>query len=75
MTSFRSIISGDFLGSDELGFYLYPVFADGEGEPMYTTGVHQHLPVFLAAVSVTYLTRLKFFFSLLQPPEETLQCT
>lgn len=35
------MISDDFFGSEECGFYLYPVFADGEGEPVYTTGMHQ----------------------------------
>ncbi|XP_044056055.1 leptin receptor isoform X2 [Siniperca chuatsi] len=28
-------LRGDFFGSEECGFYLYPVFADGEGEPVY----------------------------------------
>ncbi|XP_054458403.1 leptin receptor isoform X2 [Anoplopoma fimbria] len=28
-------LRGDLLGSEQSGFYLYPVFADGEGEPMY----------------------------------------
>uniref|UniRef100_A0A671VP30 Fibronectin type-III domain-containing protein n=1 Tax=Sparus aurata TaxID=8175 RepID=A0A671VP30_SPAAU len=31
-------LRGDFFGSEESGFYLYPVFADGEGEPVYATG-------------------------------------
>ncbi len=35
------IISGDFFGSEDCGFYLYPVFADGEGEPMHATGMDQ----------------------------------
>ncbi|XP_033937667.1 leptin receptor isoform X2 [Pseudochaenichthys georgianus] len=28
-------LRGNFLGSEDSGFQLYPVFADGEGEPMY----------------------------------------
>lgn len=35
------MISGDFFGSEECSFFLFPVFADGEGEPVYTTGTHQ----------------------------------
>ncbi|MED6244392.1 hypothetical protein ATANTOWER_008078, partial [Ataeniobius toweri] len=29
-------LRGDFFSSEEYGFHLYPVFADGEGEPMFT---------------------------------------
>uniref|UniRef100_A0A8C6L596 Leptin receptor n=1 Tax=Nothobranchius furzeri TaxID=105023 RepID=A0A8C6L596_NOTFU len=29
-------LKGDFFSSEEYGFYLYPVFADGEGEPVFT---------------------------------------
>lgn len=35
-----TMISGDFFGSEEYGFYLYPVFAEGEGETVYTIGMH-----------------------------------
>jgi len=38
--SCRCLISGDFFGSEQSGFSLYPVFADGEAEPMYATGTH-----------------------------------
>lgn len=43
---------GEFFGSEEYGFYLYPVFAEGEGEPVYALGmltVHR----FIAAVPYT----------------------
>lgn len=32
-------MSGDFFGSEEFGFYLHPVFADGEGEAVYAIGM------------------------------------
>uniref|UniRef100_A0A8C2ZVK9 Leptin receptor n=1 Tax=Cyclopterus lumpus TaxID=8103 RepID=A0A8C2ZVK9_CYCLU len=32
-------LRGDFFGSEQSGFYLYPVFADVEGEPMYAIGI------------------------------------
>lgn len=35
---FNASFAGDFLGSEDSGFQLYPVFADGEGEPMYAKG-------------------------------------
>lgn len=50
-------VSGDFFGSEECGFYLYPVFADGEGDPAYATGRHWH-----EAVSVSYETSLTWCF-------------
>lgn len=36
---FWCILSGDFFDSEEFGFYLHPVFADGEGEAVYAIGM------------------------------------
>lgn len=52
----HGVISGDFVGSEESGFYLYPVFADGEGEPVFTIGMPDMSDSFLAVVSVSYVT-------------------
>ncbi|KAI3368569.1 hypothetical protein L3Q82_025575, partial [Scortum barcoo] len=34
-------LTGDFYGSEDCDFCLYPVFSDGEGEPVYATGMQQ----------------------------------
>uniref|UniRef100_A0A3Q2Q696 Leptin receptor n=1 Tax=Fundulus heteroclitus TaxID=8078 RepID=A0A3Q2Q696_FUNHE len=34
-TSLPALLRGDFFSSKEYAFHLYPVFADGEGEPMF----------------------------------------
>lgn len=43
-TVMPSVPPGDFFGMEDCGFYLYPVFADGEGEPAYATGGNQCVP-------------------------------
>lgn len=65
------VISGDFFGSEDCGFSLYPVFADGEGEAVHTTGKVSARRSFPAAVTNTF----QHVFYLLQPPEETPQST
>lgn len=37
----RLATAGDFFASDDYNYNLYPVFADGEGEPVFATGRHR----------------------------------
>lgn len=49
-------MSGDFFGSEDCGFFLYPVFADGEGLPEYATGRRQLSGNLFSEVSLLSLT-------------------
>ena len=56
-------LTGDFFGSEEYGFYLYPVFADGEGEPIYTIGETNIHMFFCSITFIPFST-----FNLSSPP-------
>ncbi|KAK2908112.1 leptin receptor [Channa argus] len=53
-------LRGDFFASEEYGFYLYPVFADGEGEPMYTTATRQEPTVNVMLMIISFLSVILF---------------
>ncbi|XP_029285913.1 LOW QUALITY PROTEIN: leptin receptor [Cottoperca gobio] len=49
-------LRGDFLDSEESGFHLYPVFADGEGEPMYATATRGDPQSYMMLSIITFLS-------------------
>ncbi|XP_016886817.1 leptin receptor isoform X2 [Cynoglossus semilaevis] len=50
-------LTGEFFGSEEYGFYLYPVFAHGEGEPVYTLAAPRGDPAaFMMVLLVSFLS-------------------
>ncbi|TDH08795.1 hypothetical protein EPR50_G00101470 [Perca flavescens] len=48
-------LRGDFLDSEECGFYLYPVFADGEGEPMYAIATRGDPAAYMMLMVISFL--------------------
>lgn len=68
-------MSGDFSDSEEFGFHLYPVFADGEGEAAYAIGSNILIKMFgrMPHAHCIDIVGAMCVFYLLQPPEETLQ--
>ncbi|XP_068600027.1 leptin receptor [Brachionichthys hirsutus] len=53
-------LRGDFFGSEECGFYLYPVFADGEGEPMYAPATRGDPAAYLMLMIISFLAIVLF---------------
>ncbi|XP_042370661.1 leptin receptor isoform X2 [Plectropomus leopardus] len=53
-------LKGDFFGSEECGFYLYPVFADGEGEPMYATATRGDPAAYMLLMIISFLSIVLF---------------
>ncbi|XP_074524942.1 leptin receptor [Halichoeres trimaculatus] len=54
-------LEGDFFGYEEFGFYLYPVFADGEGEPMYVTAATRGDPAaYMLLMIISFLSIVLF---------------
>ncbi|XP_034563377.1 leptin receptor isoform X2 [Notolabrus celidotus] len=54
-------LRGDFFGSEECGFYLYPVFADGEGESVYTTAATRGDPAaYMMLMIISFLSIVLF---------------
>ncbi|XP_055020740.1 leptin receptor [Boleophthalmus pectinirostris] len=49
-------IRGDFFGSEEYDFYLYPVFADGEGQPVHTRAVRREPRAFMLLLIISFLS-------------------
>ncbi|KAE8293952.1 Leptin receptor [Larimichthys crocea] len=49
-------LTDDFFGSEECGFYLYPVFADGEGEPVYTTATRGDPAAYMMLMIISFLS-------------------
>ncbi|KAK5869629.1 hypothetical protein PBY51_024331 [Eleginops maclovinus] len=47
---------GNFLGSEDSGFQLYPVFADGEGEPMYAKATRADLAAYMMLMIISFLS-------------------
>ncbi|XP_069377751.1 leptin receptor isoform X2 [Paralichthys olivaceus] len=53
-------LRGDFFGSEEYGFHLYPVFADGEGEPMYTIATRGDPAAYMMLMIISFLSIVLF---------------
>ncbi|XP_071398759.1 leptin receptor [Centroberyx affinis] len=53
-------LRGDFFGSEEYEFYLYPVFADGEGEPAYTMATRGDPAAYMLLMIITFLSIVLF---------------
>ncbi|XP_074491005.1 leptin receptor [Sebastes fasciatus] len=53
-------LRGDFLGSDESGFYVYPVFADGEGELMYAIASRGDPAAYMMLMIISFLSIVLF---------------
>ncbi|KAK7888992.1 hypothetical protein WMY93_024552 [Mugilogobius chulae] len=49
-------IRGDFFGSEEYDFYLYPVFADGEGQPVHTRAVRRDPGAYMLLMIISFLS-------------------
>ncbi|XP_045905624.1 leptin receptor isoform X2 [Micropterus dolomieu] len=53
-------LRGDFFGSEECGFYLYPVFADGEGEPIYARATRGDPAAYMLLMIISFLSIVLF---------------
>ncbi|KAF7663963.1 hypothetical protein LDENG_00194070 [Lucifuga dentata] len=53
-------LRGDFFGLEEYGFYLYPVFADGEGEPLYTIATSGDPAAYMMLMIIIFLSIVLF---------------
>ncbi|XP_059197879.1 leptin receptor [Centropristis striata] len=51
-------LRGDFFGSEE--FYLYPVFADGEGELVYATATRGYPAAYMMLMIISFLSIVLF---------------
>ncbi|KAM9357750.1 LOW QUALITY PROTEIN: leptin receptor [Symphorus nematophorus] len=49
-------LRGDFFGSEDTGFDLYPVFADGEGEPVHTTATRGDPAAYMMLMIISFLS-------------------
>uniref|UniRef100_A0A4W6D5G8 Leptin receptor n=1 Tax=Lates calcarifer TaxID=8187 RepID=A0A4W6D5G8_LATCA len=49
-------LRGNFFGSEEYGFYLYPVFAQGEGEPVYTMAARGDPAAYMMLMIISFLS-------------------
>ncbi|XP_076026277.1 leptin receptor [Genypterus blacodes] len=49
-------LRGDFFGSEDYGFSVFPVFADGEGEPVHTTATRGDPAAYVLLVIITFLS-------------------
>ncbi|KAM3876341.1 leptin receptor [Diretmus argenteus] len=53
-------LRGDFFGSEEYGFYIYPVFVDGEGEQVYTIATRGDPAAYMLLMIITFLSVVLF---------------
>ncbi|XP_070687901.1 leptin receptor isoform X2 [Pempheris klunzingeri] len=53
-------LRGDFFGSEECGFYLYPVFADGDGEPVYAIATREDPAAYMMLIIISFLSIVLF---------------
>ncbi|XP_028259278.1 leptin receptor isoform X2 [Parambassis ranga] len=53
-------LKGDFFGSEEFGFYLYPVFAEGEGEPVYALATRGDPAAYMMLMVISFLSIVLF---------------
>ncbi|XP_037326276.2 leptin receptor [Pungitius pungitius] len=49
-------VRGDFLGCEQSGFYLYPVFADREGVPMYALATRRDPAAYTMLAIISFLS-------------------
>uniref|UniRef100_A0A672IAY5 Leptin receptor n=1 Tax=Salarias fasciatus TaxID=181472 RepID=A0A672IAY5_SALFA len=49
-------LRGDFFSSEEYGFYLYPVFADGEEQPVFTLASRGDPAVYMMMMIISFLS-------------------
>ncbi|XP_034035456.1 leptin receptor [Thalassophryne amazonica] len=54
----------DFFVSEEYNFILYPVFADGEGEPMYTTALRRDPATYMMLMMIISFLTIVLFITL-----------
>ncbi|XP_075341904.1 leptin receptor-like isoform X1 [Odontesthes bonariensis] len=54
-------LQGDFYGYEDFVFYLYPVFADGEGEPMSTSATRRDPEAYIIPLFIFILCGVLFF--------------
>ncbi|XP_017276076.1 leptin receptor isoform X1 [Kryptolebias marmoratus] len=59
-TEHPNYLRGDFYSSEEYGFYLYPVFADGEGEPMFTLATRGDPSAYMLLMFISFLCIVVF---------------
>ncbi|KAL6108253.1 lepr [Pungitius sinensis] len=55
-TDFPIYVRGDFLGCEQSGFYLYPVFADREGVPMYALATRRDPAAYTMLMIISFLS-------------------
>ncbi|XP_041646977.1 leptin receptor isoform X2 [Cheilinus undulatus] len=53
-------LGGDFFDSEESAFYLYPVFADGEGEPVYAAASRGDPAAYMLLMIISFLSIVLF---------------
>nr|XP_040040837.1 leptin receptor isoform X2 [Gasterosteus aculeatus aculeatus] len=49
-------LRGDFLGCEQCGFYLYPVFADREGVPMFALATRRDPAAYIMLMMISFLS-------------------
>nr|XP_057929720.1 leptin receptor isoform X2 [Doryrhamphus excisus] len=54
-------LKGDFYSTKDYGFYLYPVFADGEGEPAFTIATRGDPATYMTLLIIVVLSIILFF--------------
>ncbi|CAN9500887.1 unnamed protein product [Ophioblennius macclurei] len=54
------LLRGDFFASEEYGFYLYSVFADGEGMPVFTLATRGDPAVYVLMMIISFLSIVLF---------------
>ncbi|CAL8254996.1 unnamed protein product [Merluccius merluccius] len=55
-TEHTQYLRGDFFAAEKYGFTLYPVFADGEGEPAYTIVTRGDPAAYMLLMIITFLS-------------------
>ncbi|XP_047443679.1 leptin receptor [Mugil cephalus] len=53
-------LRGEFFGSEDYGFHLYPIFAEGEGEPVYTLATRGDPAAYMMPMIFSFLTIILF---------------
>ncbi|XP_019730859.1 leptin receptor-like isoform X4 [Hippocampus comes] len=53
-------LTGDFYASEEYGFYLYPVFSEGEGEPAFTIATRGDPSAYMTLLIIALLSIVLF---------------
>ncbi|KAF0041905.1 hypothetical protein F2P81_005437 [Scophthalmus maximus] len=58
-------LRGDFFSSEDYGFYLHPVFAEGEGEPVFTIATRADPAAYMMLMIISFLAIVLFVTLLL----------